>query len=237
VGSPTSGTERTQKLVIVGDSPIAEVAYEYVTHDSAYDVAAFEVERAYLERDSLFGLPIVAVEDAETHFSPKDYAALVPAGSLRLNRVRAHPFAEAKRKGYRLASHISSHAFVWRHVKIRENCFITENNVVQPFVTIGDDVLLWRGNHIGHHSKIGDHVFIPSQIVLSGFTEVGDHCFMGVNATVANNVTIGRDCLIGAGVAILRNVASRGISAAVHTEPRPVTTWKRFDIERPSDMA
>ena len=87
-----------------------------------------------------------------------------------------------------------------------EHCFIFENNVIQPFVTIGDNVVLWSGNHIGHHSKIRDHCFISSHVVVSGFCDIGESCFLAVNATIGNNVTIGSDCLLGAGAAVVKDV-------------------------------
>ena len=41
-----------------------------------------------------------------------------------------------------------------------DNCFILEDNTIQPFVRIGNNVTLWSGNHIGHDSVIDDHCFI-----------------------------------------------------------------------------
>ena len=54
--------QKNQKLVIVGDSAFAEIAYEYFTHDSEYEVVAFAVEREFIKRESLFGLPVVPFE-------------------------------------------------------------------------------------------------------------------------------------------------------------------------------
>jgi sugar O-acyltransferase (sialic acid O-acetyltransferase NeuD family) len=198
-------SEPSRKLVIVGDSAIAEVAFEYFTHDSPYEVAAFAVNDAFRTRDALFDRPVVAFESLETTHPPADHDVFVALSYQKLNRVRARLFGEAKAKGYRLASYVSARAFVWRNVTIGENCFIFENNVLQPFVRIGDDVTLWSGNHIGHHSRVRDHAFIASHVVISGFCDIGEYTFMGVNATVANNVTIARDNLIGANAVILRD--------------------------------
>ena len=217
-------------LVIVGDSAIAEVAYEYFTHDSPYEVVAFAVESAHRKHDTLFGLPVVDFEGIEQRFPPERHEAFIAIGYMQLNRVRARLVAASKAKGYALASYISSQAFVWRNAKIGEHCFILENNVIQAFVTIGDDVVLWSGNHIGHHSRIGNHVFVASHVVISGSVEIGDYCFLGVNVTVANNVTIGRDCLVGAGANVLKNAAPAGIYAVTHTEPKPISTVKYFGI-------
>ena len=197
---------KDRRLILLGDSAFAEIAYEYFTHDSPYEVVAFAVERAHLKRDRLFGLPVVAFEDLERDYAPAEhsfYAALV---YTQLNRLRARLYREARAKGYAPASYISPRAFVWRNVKVGEHCFIFEDNVIQPFVTLGDDVVLWSGNHIGHHSTIGDHAFISSHVVVSGFCAIGANCFFGVNAAIGNNVTIGADCLVGAGAVVVKDV-------------------------------
>ena len=197
---------KDRKLIIIGDSAFAEIAFEYFTHDSPYEVVAFCVEREFLKRDSLLGLPVVAFEDVASQFDPAThefYAALV---YTQMNRLRTRLYQAAKAKGYRPASYVSSRAFVWRNVELGEHCFIFEDNTVQPFVRIGDNVVLWSGNHIGHHSSVGDNCFISSHVVVSGFCNVGANCFIGVNATFGNNLDVGDDCLIGAGALIARDV-------------------------------
>jgi sugar O-acyltransferase (sialic acid O-acetyltransferase NeuD family) len=209
---------KTKKLVLLGDSAFAEIAYEYFTHDSEYEVVAFSVEREYLRREQLFGVPVVPFEEMPERFAPAEhefYAALVYTQG---NALRRRLYETAKEKGYRPASYVSPHAFVWRNVKLGEHCFIFENNVVQPFVTVGDNVVLWSGNHIGHHSTIGDHCFISSHVVVSGFCNIGPSCFFGVNTTVGNNINIGASCLVGAGALILGDVGDG---------ERVVGVWKK----------
>lgn len=220
-------------LVIVGDSAFAEVAYEYFTHDSDFRVVAFSVEREFMTRDALFGLPVVPFEDLEAHFDPAThhfYAALV---YTQMNRLRTRLYRATKAKGYRPASYISSRAFVWPNVELGEHCFIFEDNTVQPFVRIGANVVLWSGNHIGHHSVVKDNCFISSHVVVSGFCTVGENCFIGVNATFGNNLEVGDDCLIGAGALIARDIpadtlvkgnlaqGTPGVRARFGLEPAP----------------
>src|SRR5206468_9822702 len=97
----------------------------------------------FMKRGELFGRPIVAFEDMQAIHPPSDHELFVAVGYGEMNRFRARLFNEAKNKGYTLASYISSKAFVWRNAVIGENAFIFEGNVIQPFVTIGDDVVLW----------------------------------------------------------------------------------------------
>jgi sugar O-acyltransferase (sialic acid O-acetyltransferase NeuD family) len=196
---------KEKKIVIIGDSAFAEVAYECFTHDSPYEVVGFSVESQYQNKDTLFGLPIVAFEQLESHFDPKNvafYAALV---YTKLNRLRTRLYEAAKKKGFRPASYVSSGAFIWRNVELGEHVFIFEDNTVQPFVKIHDNVVLWSGNHIGHHSVVRSNVFIASHVVVSGFCDIGTNSFIGVNAAIANNVTIAEDNWIGSGVTLWRN--------------------------------
>jgi sugar O-acyltransferase (sialic acid O-acetyltransferase NeuD family) len=196
----------SRKLVIVGDSAFAEIAYEYFTEDSDYEVAAFSVERDYLTRDSLAGVPVVPFEELVERYPPRGHDVYVATVYTELNRLRTRLAGAAQKRGYRLASYVSSHAFVWRNVEVGEHCFIFENNVVQPFVRLGRNVVLWSGNHIGHHSSIGDNCFVSSHVVVSGFVSIGRNCFLGVNSTFANNLTIGDDVWVGPHVVVTNNV-------------------------------
>ena len=142
-----------QKLVIVGDGETAELAYEYFTYDSNYQVVAFTVEQAYLKKDFLYELPVVPFEHVEDFYTPTKYKMFIAVSYTQLNRVRTKLYKQAKSKGYSLASYVSSKAFVWRNVEIGENCFILEDNVLQYHVKIGNNVTLWSGNHIGHRTS------------------------------------------------------------------------------------
>src|SRR4051812_14883409 len=198
-------TKSGEKLVIVGDGEFAEIAYEYFTHDSPFTVAAFTVERPFLAKSELFGLPVVPFDEVERHYDPTAHRTFVAVTYTQLNRVRARLYREAKQKGYAPASYVSSRAFVWHNAAVGENCFVFENNVVQYRAVIGNNVVLWSGNHVGHRSVVRDHCFVSSHVVISGYCDVGESCFLGVNSCVGDNVTIGRDCVIGAGSVIVKD--------------------------------
>jgi sugar O-acyltransferase (sialic acid O-acetyltransferase NeuD family) len=221
---------KDRKLVIVGDSAFAEVACEYFSRDSRYEVAGFAVEQAYLKRDVLMGLPVVAFETMAERFPPQDHEVYVAIVYTQLNRLRTRLAETAKAMGYCLASYVSRHAFVWPNVAIGEHCFIFENNVVQAFVRIGNNVVLWSGNHIGHHSVIGDNVFVSSHVVISGFCEVRANCFLGVNAALGNNLTVAKDCWIGPGVVLTQSTKEGEIHRAPESEVAKVSARRFFRV-------
>jgi sugar O-acyltransferase (sialic acid O-acetyltransferase NeuD family) len=222
--------KKNKKLVILGDSAFAEVAYEYFTKDSEYQVVGFSVESAFIINDTFFGLPVVPFETIEESFDPDEvefYAALV---YTQLNRLRKRLYNEAKRKGYKPASYISSRAFIWHNVELGEHCFIFEDNTIQPFVKIANNVVLWSGNHIGHHSVVQDHCFIASHVVISGFCNIGRNTFMGVNATLGNNVSIGEDNWIGPSVTLVKDTEPNLVFKGEQTLPAKVSALRFFKV-------
>jgi len=219
-----------RKLIIVGDSAFAEVAQEYFQHDSDFTVVAFSVERAFLDRKELNGLPIVPFENLNELFPPSEHSVYVAVVYTQLNRLRTRLAAEAKAKGYHLASYISSRAFIWRNVQLGEHCFVFEDNTLQPFVKVGNNVVLWSGNHVGHHSVIRDNCFVSSHVVISGFCDIGENTFMGVNSTVANNVRIGRDNWISPNVTIMKDTDSDALYKAVPSERAKLAATRFFKL-------
>jgi sugar O-acyltransferase (sialic acid O-acetyltransferase NeuD family) len=219
-----------RKLILIGDSLFAEIAHEYFTYDSDYEVVAFSVEEPYRTRDEFRGLPVVAFETLEDQFDPTQHAVYAALTYAQVNRLRARMAAEAKAKGFALASYVSSRAFVWRNVELGEHVFIFEDNTVQPFVTVGSNVVMWSGNHIGHHSTIRDNVFIASHAVISGSVDIGENSFIGVNATLVNDISIGRDNWIGPHVTITRDTEPNSFWRPARSDKREQPTLELFGV-------
>jgi sugar O-acyltransferase (sialic acid O-acetyltransferase NeuD family) len=219
-----------RKLVIVGDSAFAEIAREYFEYDSDYEVVAHAVEEPYLKRAELNGLPIVPFESVERNYAPAEHDIYVAVTYGQLNRLRTRLAQAAKSKGYALASYVSSRAFVWRNVSFGEHVFVFEDNTLQPFVRLGDNVVLWSGNHIGHHSVVRDNVFVSSHVVISGFCDIGANSFLGVNSTVANNVTVGADNWLGPNSTITKNTEPGTLFKTDHATAAAVSAYRFFKV-------
>lgn len=223
--------EKKKKLIIFGNSAFAEIAHEYFEMDSSYEVVGFTVESSHLKANQSRGLPVVPFENLEQHYDPSSHDIFVAVVYTQLNRLRARLAGMAKDKGYSLASYVSSRAFVWRNVQMGEHCFVFEDNTIQPFVKIGNNVVLWSGNHIGHHSTIQDDCFISSHVVISGFCNIGKSSFLGVNCTLADSVALGKDNWIGPSVTITRDSEPGALFSSSVTEPSRVSALRFFKIK------
>lgn len=221
---------KSKKLIIFGDSAFAEIAYEYFTYDSDYEVVAFTVSKEFLSKETMFGLPIIAFEDIQIKFPSSEYEMHIAIVYNSLNRIRIKFYNEAKIKGYKLANYISSRSFIWRNVEFGDNIFLFEDNTIQPFVKIGANNVFWSGNHLGHHSVVGSHNFISSHVVISGFCQIGNANFIGVNATFGNNLKIGNDCFIGSSVHVVKNITDGSFIRGNVNLKDEKSTWEKFGL-------
>jgi sugar O-acyltransferase (sialic acid O-acetyltransferase NeuD family) len=188
-------------------------------------VVAFTEHGNQLDRTEFRGLPVVPFEEVHERYPPDSFAMFVAVGYRNVNRIRAGVFEQARAGGYELITYVSSKATHWDAHEIGQNCFIFEDNTIQPFVTIGDDVVMWSGNHIGHSAQIGDHVFISSHVVVSGYTKIGAYSFLGVNSTFRDNITVGESNVISAGATVMRDTEDH----QVYVGPRAAPLDRRSD--------
>lgn len=214
------------EVVIYGAGTFAEYVSYVISQDSVYEVSAFCVEKKFKKQNSqsLRDLPIVDFEDVENNFPPDKYRLFISVGN---NWAREKIFKISKYKGYSFISYLSSKAIIWEDLKCGENVFISEDSVMQPFVSIGDNTII-LGSKIGHHSKVGNN-FLLSCCFLGGNTSIGDNSFLGLNSTVQQNVTIGRNKIIGMGSSIAKTTGDDEVYGGKTTIKRNISSERIRD--------
>ncbi|WP_421787345.1 acetyltransferase [Hyphobacterium sp.] len=200
-----------RELVIFGSAEIAELAHYYFTHDSDHEIVAFTVDDEYVETDSFKGLPLLPWSEVQERFPPGRCGMHVALSYRKLNRLRQAKFEQAKAAGYSLTNYICSKSAVWPDLVMGENCFILENQTLQPTVCLGDNVMLWSGNHIGHGTHIGSHTYFASHVVVSGHCRIGERCFFGVNATLRDFLNVGDEAFIAMDASLTRDVEAGSV--------------------------
>ena len=199
------------KIIIFGIQDFAELAHYYLENDSPHEVVAFCVDGKYLPKEKKFrNLPVIAFENVGKLYPSSKYKFFAPMAPLKMNRVREEIYLAIRAKGYELISYISSKATLFDN-DIGENCFILENNTIQPFTSIGNNVILWSGNHIGHHNVIKDHIMFTSHVVLSGNCIVENYSTLGVNATIRDGLTIAEGTFVAMSASVVKSTEPWGM--------------------------
>lgn len=212
-----------KNIIIFGTGNVAEVAYYFLKNDTEDNIVGFTVEKEYMKERSKFGLPVIEFENIEDIYSPNDHFLFAPCSGTNLNRYRERIYNEGKRKGYNFFTYISSKANVYTD-NIGENCFILEDNTIQPYTKIGNNCVLWSGNHIGHHSIIEDHVFITSHTVIAGLCLIKKYCWIGINASIRDSTILSEGTVVAMSSSVTKNTDGNAIYMGI-----PAKLYKTCD--------
>jgi len=218
-----------KKVIIFGTGELAQRIFFYLK-DSDDQVVAFCANKSKIDRDELFGLPIIAFENIEERFPSDEFSMFIALAYSEMNKKRTKFFDEAKSKGYELYSFIHPSTKVWDEFEMGENCFILANNVIQPFVKIGNNVLIGSNNLISHNTTIEDNCFITSNVTMGGHITVGKNCFVGLSSTINQRIKIGEECIIGAGTIISKDINDREVYAENSSKKLPQSSEHISDI-------
>jgi sugar O-acyltransferase (sialic acid O-acetyltransferase NeuD family) len=200
---------KSKKLIIIGNTTNARLAHWFFNRDSEYEVVAFVVNQIYIKEKIWQGLPVVAFEEVEKLYPPSDYDAFIAIGYTKMNKIREMMYNKTKEKGYFLPNYISSKSSFLTEETIGDNNLILEDNTIQPFVKIGNNNVIWSGNHIGHDTTLHNHITITSHVVISGYCVINNNCFLGVNSTLHNDIILEKETLVAAGAIISKSTSEK----------------------------
>lgn len=208
-----------KNLVIFGIGKIAEVIHHYASKECGFEVAAFCVDKEYLSGSDFQGVPVVSFDTIETLYPPERYDMFIAVGYHDLNKLRQEKCSQAQKKGYELVSIVSPEARIPSNITYGWNCFIMPPAIIHPCVRIGNNVFIWSGAMVAHHSTIDDNCWLTSCCNISGNVHLGANTFVAVNATVGHSVTIGRDCFLGANTLVIKNLEDEKVVIAESSKP------------------
>ena len=200
------------KIIIFGIGQLAQLLHEYMKGDAKYQVVAFTVDDPRI--NTLFDIPVIDFSKLETQYNPSEYKILVVIGYSERNQKRKRVFNRVKEKGYSMINYIHPTSIIHKSTKMGENCIILENNVFQPFVSIGDDLGMLSSNVVSHHVKIKDHCFLTEHVTVGGRVVIGSGSTLGFNSTIKQRVKIAKKTFVGADVFIKSDTIENSVYEA-----------------------
>lgn len=205
-------------IIIFGAGKVADVADTLFRDAGEHRVAAFVVDRAYIQADTFRGRPVVPFDEVATHYPPDRYAAFVAIGYHDLNRPRAQRYEDLKGAGYTLATCVGRGAWVAEGALEGDNCLIMPQAVIEPGARLGNNVVVWSNTTVGHHSRLSDHVWLSGNTIIGGAAELGTRSFAALGVVVGNEVTVGADSFMGAGTRLTRCCGEKSVFIERDTE-------------------
>lgn len=197
-------------IVIFGAARFSSLAWYCVGKDSPYRPVAFCVDAAYITSRVHEGLPVVPFETLERTHPPDSVGILIALGYLQINGLRKARFEQAKARGYRAITYVSSHSTVWPDLLIGENSMVYEGAIVQPFSSIGCNAIIRSGVHLAHHCRIEDHAFVAAGATLGGSVTIGEQAFVGLGAVIRDGICLAPRSFVGAGAVVVKDTEADG---------------------------
>lgn len=119
---------------------------------------------------------------------------------------RRHIFEKMQARGFRFKSLQHPSAIVSKAVNIGQGCQIMAGAVMQPGVTLQENVVINTRASIDHDCIIDSHAFIAPGAILCGQVEVAISAFIGAGAVILPNIKIGKNSIIGAGAVVKQSI-------------------------------
>jgi sugar O-acyltransferase (sialic acid O-acetyltransferase NeuD family) len=187
-----------KKLIIYGIGRFAEYVQYVFDNDTAYSVEGFCIEKKLYDLNKWnSNLPLILLEDLLENYSTKEYSIFIAVGN---NEIRKKFFLMFNEKGFPFTNYISTQCSSWPNLRIGNNVFVDEGCVLQPFITLEDNTILFT-SQIGHHTSIGKHSLV-SGAKTGGNVKIGENCYIGLNASIKQNISIADNSIIGMGCII-----------------------------------
>lgn len=208
-------------LIIIGAGKMADVITAYLDRFTDYNIVAYVVDREYFSEGLLCnGKPVIAWDSMVDQYPPGQVKLLGPVTYQKINKIRKDKYLAGKALGYEFASFIHPAAHIMSD-RIGEHVIIMEQAVVQPFVEIGNNTIIWSDTHLGHHTKIGDHCFLSAFVGLSGGVTVGNECYLSGQVGVVQERVIGDRCVLLNRAVVGRNLPDDTVAADKESEIKP----------------
>ena len=199
-----------KKLIIYGITDLAEFISYFIERDNTIEIVAFTVEQSYLTKEIFLNKPVVAFERIEDKYSPNEYELFIAIGPTNMNKFREKYFQLAKQKGYTLYTYISKYSVV-SSSSIGENNFIGDFTIINPFVSVGNNNIIYEHCVLAANALLGNHGYIAPRAIIGSHAKVKDNIVIGMNSVINTEVIVENESLIGAQCYISKNTVFKGV--------------------------
>lgn len=194
---------KNKKLILFGNSLMAEIAYYYFKNFTDYELKYFVSEEKYIKKKKIFDTEVISLQDFLKK-KDKNFNVFIAIGYSKLNKTREKFFKILKKK-YNIVNFIHPDASCYQK-NFGINNFIMDNVSINPYTKIGDNNIFWSNCVIGHHTIIKDNNFFSGNSTISGNCEIKNNCFFGVNSSIKDSIKIESECFIDANQYVSKNL-------------------------------
>ena len=211
--------KRRPKVVIWGTGGHALVVADIVRLEARWEIAGFLNDMRTVEPGETFcGAPILGGKEQVASLPERGVSYILFGFGNGALRLKMTEYVQAHR--LQLATAVHPRAIVARDVTIGRGTVIAAGAVVNPSVSLGENVIVNTASSIDHECVIEEGAHICPGVHLAGNVYVGRRAWIGIGSTVKERVRIGANTLIWAGSVVLQDIPDNMVAFGVPAEIR-----------------
>jgi len=184
-------------IILIGGGGHCVSVIDVIENDNKFNILG--ILDSNIKENNVLGYKILGGDNLIPELVNENTYFLITVGQIKSYSTRkkiAKILIENKAK---LATIISTLAYVSKHATIGEGSIIMNGAVVNAKSTIGKNCIINTKSNVEHGVSIGDFCHLSTCAVINGDSVIGNGTFIGSNATISNGVLIEEKSIISAG--------------------------------------
>lgn len=193
------------KLVIWGTGGHAMVVADIIRLRGEYELVGFIDDTTAARVDTLlYGVPVLGGREQLDGLLDQGVGSIVMGFGNTAARLALTVLVRSK--GFSLSTAIHPRAVVGSDVSVGAGSVIKAGSVIDPDVTIGENVIVGACVAVGHGSVLEDGVRLSAGASLPGNVTVGRCTMIGAGASLRDRLRVGAHSIIGAGAVVVHDI-------------------------------
>ena len=203
-----------QKIILVGGGGHCKAAIDVIESNPVYEILGIlDVEEKVGE--TVLNYPIIGTDKEIERYASLDISFLITVGQIKSDHIRKKIFDELRQLEAKLATIISSTAYVSKHAIIGQGSIIMHHATINAGAVIGCNNIINTSANVEHDVTIQDHCHISTHTTINGGCHIGSGVFIGSNSVLSQGISVADQVIIGAGTVVNKSIPSSGTFAGV----------------------
>jgi sugar O-acyltransferase (sialic acid O-acetyltransferase NeuD family) len=190
-------SETKPNLVLIGGGGHCVSVIDIIENGNKFNILGI-LDSNILE-NNILGYKILGDDNLIPELVNENTYFLITVGQIKSYSTRKKIAEILIENNAKLATIISTLAYVSQHATIGEGSIIMNGALVNAKTTIGKNCIINTKSNVEHGVSIGDFCHISTCAVVNGDSVIGSGTFIGSNATISNDVSIKENSIISAG--------------------------------------
>ena len=183
-------------IILIGGGGHCVSVIDIIENDKNFNIKG--ILDLKTKNKSILNYPILGNDNLIPSLVDNNTYFLITVGHIKTSLIRKKIFNLLNKYNAKVATIVSSLAYVSKHAVVGEGSIVMNHAVVNANSFIGKNCIINTKSNIEHGVSIGDFCHISTCSVINGDTEIGSGTFIGSNATVSNGVSIKDNSVISA---------------------------------------